>query len=57
METCIECGSTNLGELEFDPDCAGCSVMECEDCDAQFDRAEMVGSEEHSESCANGGES
>lgn len=43
MESCVECGSTNISELESDPDCDGCSVMECEDCDAQFPRAEMIG--------------
>jgi hypothetical protein len=45
MEACVECGSNNIGELETDPDCDGCSVMECEDCDHQFERAEMVGVE------------
>jgi hypothetical protein len=43
MEECIECGSTSINELEYDPDCYGCCVMECDDCDAQFERAEMVG--------------
>lgn len=43
MEACIECFSTDIGELEFDPDCDGCCLMECYSCDAQFERAEMVG--------------
>lgn len=50
METCIECGSTNIGELEYEPNCDGCSLMECEDCDAQFERAEMVGVD-HEDGC------
>lgn len=43
MESCPECGSTDIDELATDPDCEGCSVMECDGCDVQFARAEMVG--------------
>lgn len=45
METCIECGSEDLDALEIaDYDC--CTVMECGECGAQYERAEMVG-EDH----------
>lgn len=50
MAYCIDCGSTNLGELEYDPECEGCCLMECEDCGAQFDQAELVGVD-HDDSC------
>ena len=50
METCIECYSTNISALEIDFNCDGCSLVECEDCYAQFTRDEMAGVE-HEEGC------
>lgn len=43
MESCPECGSTDVDELEYDENCEACCLMECGGCDTQFERAEMVG--------------
>lgn len=47
MMTCPECGSDDMDMLGIDPDCDGCSVMECGECGAQTESGEFNGGEEH----------
>lgn len=46
MESCPECGSTNL-DTNLVGECDACTVRECEDCGYSFAGDEMIGGPEH----------